>query len=152
MVNGAFSDGAFARDASLRARRQNTTGVVSGLLFPAAPPALPWRAGHVRASDLTHGGRTLDGLEAARIGLALEAVPDDALDDRPTQFLDHLAGQSATALRAAKAALRAAGGRPYKEALAAVTEVYGQQVLHSADGVEGLTAFLEKRKPCWTHQ
>ena len=47
---------------------------------------LPRRVGMMRAKELSFSARTIDGIEAARIGLALEAVPRDQLDG----FVDQL--------------------------------------------------------------
>lgn len=47
---------------------------------------LPRRVGMMRAKELSFSARTIDGVEAARIGLVLEAVPRDQLDE----FVDEL--------------------------------------------------------------
>ena len=112
-----------------------------GVIAPIAAIDLPART-----------GRTIDGTEAARIGLALDVVPDDMLDARCEDLAEGLGALSARALRASKEAVREAAGRPYTEALSSVCAVYRAAVLDSRDGIEGLSAFLEKREPVWTHQ
>jgi enoyl-CoA hydratase/carnithine racemase len=37
-------------------------------------------------------------------------------------------------------------------ALAAAGRRYAKELMPSADATEGLTAFLEKRQPTWTHR
>ncbi len=123
-----------------------------GVIAPIAAIDLPARIGPVRAAEMMYTGRTIDGTEAARIGLALDAVPDDMLDARCEDLAEGLGALSARALRASKEAVREAAGRPYTEALSSVCAVYRAAVLDSRDGIEGLSAFLEKREPVWTHQ
>lgn len=73
-------------------------------------------------------------------------MPDAELDEAAEEWIRRLSGLSGQALRAAKRAVR---GDPAAR-LAHAGAVYRSDTLASRDGVEGLTAFLEKRKPVWT--
>ena len=40
-------------------------------------------------------------------------------------------------------------GKPFGEALASAEKIYLDEMMSTADAHEGLTAFMEKRKPEW---
>lgn len=98
--------------------------------------------GAARTLHLIYTAGFVDGAEAVRIGLASELV-DDA-DARLTELCAQLAGHAPLTMRASKIALRRLANHdlPHDEDL--VRRCYG-----SADFKEGVTAFLEKRKPRW---
>jgi len=90
------------------------------------------------------------GAERARsIGLVHEVLPDGAaLDQRIEELLVELRGAGPTAARGAKAMIRELRSLPPEEARAHTVRHIAQQRA-SAEGQEGLAAFLEKRPPRW---
>jgi enoyl-CoA hydratase len=99
----------------------------------------------VKALLLT--GKLLTAEEACRAGFLTEVVAaDDALHARAQELAESIAGLAPLTLRASKEIarrLRAAAPLPDDEDLMRLC--YG-----SRDFREGLTAFLEKRKPRWS--
>ena len=88
--------------------------------------------------------------EAYRIGLVHEIVPDEEqLDHALAEIIDGLLKNSPSAMVECKAMLRAFSQRPIEPALVedAAQRVAG--VRSSPEGREGLSAFLEKRRPNW---
>ena len=63
---------------------------------------LPRRVGIMRAKELSFTARTIGGIEAARIGLALEAVPRAELDARVDELAQAIARNSPGAIQAYK--------------------------------------------------
>ena len=61
--------------------------------------------GTQRALDLILTGRTVDGREAVRLGLALEALPSDDVPGRAVDFANDVARNSRTAMSYVKAAV-----------------------------------------------
>jgi cyclohexa-1,5-dienecarbonyl-CoA hydratase len=119
-----------------------------GVLAPVASVLLPHRIGRAAAEDLCLSGRTLDAAEALRLGLADEVADDPAaaaLAYAKANLLPH----SAAALRCAQRALRAEWHRVLFAALAAAERLYLDELMATADAVEGVRAFLEKRSPQW---
>ncbi|MEM1246066.1 MAG: enoyl-CoA hydratase-related protein, partial [Acidobacteriota bacterium] len=62
-------------------------------------PRLPRRVGMLRAKEMMFTGRVVGGEEAAEIGLALECVPDDALEARIDALTSAMAENSWHTLR-----------------------------------------------------
>lgn len=81
-----------------------------GILVPAAFAARMTRlVGPQRSLELLYTGKLLSGDEAARLGLVSETVSDDDLAARVSALVGQLLAMPATALRAAKSAVRTAG-------------------------------------------
>ncbi|HYB90341.1 MAG TPA: cyclohexa-1,5-dienecarbonyl-CoA hydratase [Candidatus Binataceae bacterium] len=122
--------------------------ITLGVFAPAASCLLPERVGRAAAEDLLLSGRSIDGREALRIGLA-SAVAEDPEAAALAYFDEHLAKRSASSLRRALAAARSGLVDRVRGQLAAVEQLYLQDLMRSHDAVEGLNAFLEKRPPRW---
>ena len=67
-------------------------------------------------------------------------------------FDEHLAAHSACALRFAVKASRAALARRVGERLDEVEQLCGVELVKTADALEGLVAFQEKRPPRWKNR
>jgi methylglutaconyl-CoA hydratase len=102
---------------------------------------------HARALFLT-GGR-FDAERARDIGLVHEVAADEAaLDARVDELVEELRAAGPTAARAAKAMIRELrGANPDQARRLTIARIARQRT--SAEGQEGLTAFLEKRPPTW---
>jgi methylglutaconyl-CoA hydratase len=87
--------------------------------------------------------------EALRIGLVHEIVPQDELDARINDLLDALLAAGPRAQGEAKALIRAIAHRPIGDDVIEGTVLRIAAVRASAEGKEGVAAFLEKREPSW---
>ncbi len=103
--------------------------------------------GHALRMILT--GEPIDAAEALRIGLVQEVVAAGALRPRVRELASRIAGKSPVALAAAREATRAALQTPLAEGLRVETGLY-LLAFASADKVEGVRAFLEKRPAQFT--
>jgi cyclohexa-1,5-dienecarbonyl-CoA hydratase len=126
--------------------------IVLGVFPPAACALLPRLCGPARAAAIVLGGDPLDAAAAQAAGLVTRVVPDDQVEAEARSLAERFARHSATALRAAKRALRAAMDRPVSEALAAAERLYLEDLMGTHDATEGLEAFLAKRAPAWEHR
>lgn len=102
---------------------------------------------HARALFAT--GERFDAERAQRIGLVHEVVADEAaLESAVAERMRALRSSGPEAARAAKALVRDLRGRHPDEARAETVRRIARQRT-SAEGQEGLTAFVEKRSPSW---
>lgn len=90
-----------------------------------------------------------DALTAQRLGLAHEVVPAETLDAAVQAITRALAENSPNAVRECKRLVHDVAGRALDDALIADTAERIAHMRASAEGKEGVRAFLEKRTPSW---
>jgi enoyl-CoA hydratase len=108
-------------------------------LIDGGTQRLPRIVGLGRALDLILTGRLVDAEEALRIGL-VNAIADPVLE-KAVETAHELAAKSSLALALAKRLINMS-----PDALDAEADEFGE-LFSSADAIEGLTAFAEKRAP-----
>jgi methylglutaconyl-CoA hydratase len=120
-----------------------------GILPAVISPFVLARIGEGHARALFPTGERFDAERAERIGLVHEILADEtALDARVGEVVESLLAAGPHAARVAKAVLRDQRGLdPEQRRSLTVAAIARQRV--SAEGQEGLTAFLEKRPPSW---
>ena len=107
------------------------------------------QVGEKQARDLLLTGRIFDTEEAARLGLVNEIVPSEKLMARARELAAQLMENSTASLRATKQLLSDhAKAELDVQIEAAVRE--NAAIRSTADFREGISSFLEKRKPVWT--
>jgi len=126
--------------------------ITLGVHPPAAAVLLPRLAGRRAAMEAILWGEALPANEALRLRLVSEVVPDRRLDARVRERAARAASLSGAALKAARKAIRRGAVGPVDDALRAVEEMYLKELMRSEDAIEGLDAFLEKRRPVWRHR
>ena len=125
-----------------------TAGYVRRGLSPDAGVSwlLPRHVGLSRASDILLSGRDVDAVEAERIGLAAEVVPDAELAARTREYASRLAAGPPIAQALTKRLLARSLDAPLETALRDEL-VYIKQCFTTGDVAEAITAFREKREP-----
>jgi methylglutaconyl-CoA hydratase len=107
------------------------------------------QVGEKKARDLLLTGRIFDAEEAARLGLINEIVPGERLMARARELAALLMENSPVSLRATKKLLTDHAREELDSQIeAAVLE--NAAIRTSGDFREGISSFLEKRKPVWT--
>ena len=101
--------------------------------------------GSGRAKEMIYTGRVVNAQEAERTGLVNRVVPHERLMDEAMAMAKQIAAGPAS-IHFAKQSMFQAALNPFKEALKQDSEIYGE-VYKTKDFKEGVTAFLEKRKP-----
>jgi methylglutaconyl-CoA hydratase len=119
-------------------------GVVPAVISVTVLPRLTPRA----ANELFLTGETFDAHRAVAIGLVNAAVAADRLDAEVARYAEMLALGAPGALAATKAMLRAPRPASMRADLDAMAELSARHFA-GEEGREGMTAFLEKRKPRW---
>jgi methylglutaconyl-CoA hydratase len=121
-------------------------GLIPAVISPYVMAAMGEKA--CRRYFLT--AEPFDAAEAQRLGLVHEVVEDEeALLALAEKITVTLLRNSPQALTAAKELIAAVAGQSLTSGLIADTAARIAEQRSSREGKEGLTAFLEKRKPCW---
>ena len=115
---------------------------------PAASCLLPERVGQSQAEMLLLSGQSVDAERARQIGL-IDTVSDEPAEAALAWIGENIIGKSASSLRIAVAAARHDYIARVTEKLQTVEAMYLDELMRTNDPVEGLNAFLEKRKPVW---
>jgi cyclohexa-1,5-dienecarbonyl-CoA hydratase len=123
-----------------------------GVFPPVAAVLLPRLIGRPRAMELLLTGEHIGAKEAAEIGLINKAVPPDELEDATEDFIQKLNSLSGIVIRLTKKATYQGLGLRFEDALANAEEIYLNELMKTYDANEGLSAFLEKRKPVWKNR
>ena len=100
--------------------------------------------GFQTAKDLVYTGRQVGSEEALAIGYADKVAPSAEVLDLALTDAAEWATKATVAIAAAKRALATGRGVPLEQALAIEQEGF-QESFGSADAVEGVNAFIEKR-------
>jgi cyclohexa-1,5-dienecarbonyl-CoA hydratase len=129
-----------------------TPEIQVGCYPPVALARFSSLIGYRRAADMILTGRSLSAPEALTIGLISRIAPPGQLETVCATLLDELLGKSGSVLRVTLRGLRELSLRGFTDALQRSEQIYCEELLATADVDEGIRAFLDKRKPRWTHR
>ena len=119
-----------------------------GVYPPPASVLLPRLMGRQKAFELILSGDSISAREAERIGLVNKAVPEEEFEKATDKFIKRFTANSGLTLTQARRALYRNFDLEFHQAMEA-TGIDATMVMAGENSVEGLTAFLEKRKPVW---
>jgi methylglutaconyl-CoA hydratase len=119
-------------------------GVIPAVISATVLPRLAPRA----AAELYLTGEVFDGVRAAEVGLVTAAVPAEGLDGAVAAYCDALVRGGPLALAGTKQLLRRTPPDSIRADLAELS-ARSAGYFKSAEGVEGVTAFREKRPASW---
>jgi methylglutaconyl-CoA hydratase len=106
------------------------------------------QVGDKRARDLLLTGRLFGAEQALALGLVSEIVDAERLEARVAELAATLVANSPESMAATKRLL-AAQNKPWLDAAIAEAMKANAGSRETHDFLEGVTAFLEKRKPVW---
>jgi methylglutaconyl-CoA hydratase len=125
------------------------TEVRIGFVPAIVSSILVWQVGHKIARDLLLTGRLFDAAEAYRHGLVNEIVPAERLLQRARELATQMLENSPSSVRATKKLINGFIAKQLDQQIAAAIED-NARIRTTADFREGVTSFLEKRKPAWS--
>ena len=124
------------------------TEVKLGILPAVISPFALAKIGRSAARELFLTGARFPAARAREIGLVHAVVPAAQLDDAVAAYIREILTAAPEAIAAAKTLISQVAGRPLDEVTPITAQALaGRRV--SAEGQEGLRAFLEKRKASW---
>jgi enoyl-CoA hydratase len=110
---------------------------------------LPRLIGRNLAKEMIFTGKMISAEEALRMGLVNRVCPPEALTETVMGTAKAIAAKGAVALRAAKQAVNQGLEAPLHTGIRMEINQFAMTLL-SGDAREGMTAFLEKRKPVFS--
>jgi enoyl-CoA hydratase len=120
-------------------------GVVPGM---GGSQRLARAVGKARAMDLILTGRTIDAVEAERIGLVARVVPAAELLESALKVAAEIAAMPPLATLAAKELVAASEQLPLDEGIRLERRLF-HVLAATEDKAEGMAAFIEKRPAVW---
>jgi methylglutaconyl-CoA hydratase len=142
----ACADIAIASTAAKFALTEVRLGIVPAVISPFVVPAIGTRT----ARRLFLTAAMFAAEEAKSIGLLHESVDPAQLDTAVAAQVDLVLRGGPLALRAAKQLVRRVSDNDDREVMGEETARLLARLRVSDEGREGLTAFLERRKPRWS--
>ena len=122
-------------------------GILDGKLpFNGGTQRLPRIVGKGHAMELLLTGELINATQALQIGLVDEVVPLSRLMKRTVELAGMISGKAPVAVRFAKEAVNASSNLPLSEGLRLEGDLY-LLLQTTRDRSEGVSAFLNKRKP-----
>ena len=125
------------------------TEVRIGFVPAIVSSILVWQVGHKIARDLLLTGRIFDAAEAFRLGLVNEVVSPEHLMARTRELALQLMENSPSSLRLTKKLVNGFIADKLDEQFERAIET-NAGIRQTADFREGISSFLEKRKPRWS--
>ena len=120
-----------------------------GVFPPIAALIFPRTIGRKKAMELILSGETISAQEALGLGLVNKVVPEASLAQEANGFIEKFTKLSGIVLKLAKEATLAGLNDDMDQGLKAIEKIYLDRLMKTNDAIEGLKAFLEKRKPTW---
>ncbi len=130
------------------AAKFGVSGINAGLFCTTPGVALGRAVSRKAAMELLLLGDIVPAAEAFRISLVNRLVPSGEALAEAMRMARRIAGHSSFAIRAGKRGFNAQIGLPLDRAYDAASTVMVENLL-ARDAIEGIDAFLGKRKPVW---
>ena len=129
-----------------------TPEILVGCYPPVALARFSQLIGYHRAAEMILTGRRFSAREAQTFGLINRVIDAEQFAAGLSALLDELSSKSGRVLRLTLKGLREMSLGGFDQALKRSEEIYGRELLQTADVEEGVRAFLEKRAPIWRHR
>ena len=120
-----------------------------GCYPPVSMVILPHLIGMRAAAHLILTGHQISAAEAHRLGLVTRVVSDSELGAAIDCLLEDLRALSPSVLHLTRRALAQVHCKDFLQQLEEAEHVYLSELMNLHDAREGISAFLEKRKPIW---
>lgn len=123
--------------------------IAVGVFPPVAAALFPKIIGLKKTYELLLTGKSLNAKEAEAAGLVNIVLPVENFKAEVDKYLAEYLNKSRPVSIWTKRAIKAGLGLNFTDALKASEIIYLQGCMKTEDAVEGIGAFMEKRKPVW---
>ena len=120
-----------------------------GVFPPIAALIFPRMIGRKKALELILSGDIIGAQEALSLGLINKIVPEASLTEEVNGFIEKFKKLSGIVLKLTKEATLAGLNDDMDKGLQAIEKIYLDRLMKTNDAIEGLKAFIDKRKPTW---
>jgi isohexenylglutaconyl-CoA hydratase len=154
VLEGAVMGGGFGLACAVDLAVATTTAqlrlpeVTRGVVPAQIAPFLVERLGYSQAKRLAITGASLDGEGAYRLGLVHQVTSAEGLDAALAAIIADLLTAAPQAVAATKALMAQARHSSADQLVQHAAAIFAAAA-RGAEGTEGMTAFLQKRKPAW---
>ena len=123
--------------------------IQAGVFPPIAALAFPRMMGRKKALELILSGDVISAQEALALGMINKIVPEASLAEEVSRFVERFKKLSGIVLKLTKEATLAGLNDDSEKGLQAIEKIYLERLMKTNDAIEGLKAFLDKRRPAW---
>jgi cyclohexa-1,5-dienecarbonyl-CoA hydratase len=120
-----------------------------GVFPPIAALAFPRMMGRKKALELILSGDVISAQEALALGMINKIVPEGSLTEEAKGFIERFKKLSGIVLKLTKEATLAGLNDDMDRGLKVIEKIYLDRLMKTNDAIEGLKAFIDKRKPTW---
>jgi cyclohexa-1,5-dienecarbonyl-CoA hydratase len=120
-----------------------------GVFPPIAALIFPRIMGRKKAMELIMSGDIISAEESKQLGLVNQVVPPDQLEEEAQKFIQKFTQNSGVVLKYTRQAIMHGIEEEQERVLEQIEDTYLNKLMNTEDAMEGLDAFLNKRKPAW---
>lgn len=120
-----------------------------GVFPPIAALIFPRIMGRKKAMELIMSGDIIGAEESKQLGLVNKVVPHDQLEEEAQKFIQKFTQNSGVVLKYTRQAIMHGIEEEQERVLEQIEDTYLNKLMNTEDAIEGLDAFLNKRKPAW---
>ncbi|MGZ3606251.1 MAG: enoyl-CoA hydratase/isomerase family protein [Thermodesulfobacteriota bacterium] len=120
-----------------------------GVFPPIAALVFPRMMGRKKALELILSGDVISAQEALALGMINKIVPEAFLAEEVSRFVEKFKKLSGIVLKLTKEATLAGLNDDAERGLKVIEKIYLDRLMKTHDAIEGLKAFIDKRKPTW---
>lgn len=120
-----------------------------GVFPPIAALVFPRMMGRKKALELILSGDIIGAQDALALGMVNKIVPEASLAEEVNGFIEKFKKLSGIVLKLTKEATLAGLDDDTDKGLKIIEKIYLDRLMKTHDAMEGLKAFLDKRKPTW---
>lgn len=123
-----------------------------GCFPPVSIVAFPVFAGNKKVLEMILTGNAFKAQEMVDMGLVNHVFSEDEFDTKADEFIAGMMSKSSSVIRETLKTFKQINYADLKEKLDIAEKIYIDELMKLEDSQEGISGFLQKRKPLWTNR